>query len=174
MNNLLVKIGLKYGGIGGLMAVLAMVAFVFIDNNPLGPEFYFAAPLVFVFVFFAMREFKFFKDGYMTFSQGVAIGFITYVMIGIISGIAVFALLQWIEPELLPHYIELKMKGLMENKTEIIAQYGEGVFNDNYDKLPKTTAWELGLTDFIQKLLSGVIITMILTMLMRKSKPIEE
>lgn len=167
--NRLFSIAVKYGLIGGLLVVFLYLLFYFLGKNPLLEIKYIDLPILGIFIFFALKEFKVrFNDGELRFWQGITGGMITYVTIAVISGIFILILLNVIDPGITQSYIESRVSLLNENKETLIESINEQAYTDALEGVQNTTATDLALDDFLKKSIIGLFLTIIIAVILRK------
>lgn len=167
--NRLFSIAVKYGLIGGLLVVFLYLLFYFLGKNPLLEIKYIDLPILGIFIFFALKEFKVrFNDGELRFWQGITGGMITYVTIAVISGIFILILLNVIDPGITQSYIESRVSLLNENKETLIESINEQAYADALEGVQNTTATDLALDDFLKKSIIGLFLTIIIAVILRK------
>jgi hypothetical protein len=58
LKNKLISVPLKYGAIGGIIVIILNLLFYFSGRNPLVEIKYIDIPLLVIFIFFALKEFR--------------------------------------------------------------------------------------------------------------------
>jgi len=106
IRNQLVNVPVKFGLIGSGLFMLMFVITHYIGKNPLIDLKIFDFILIPIFLFAAMKEFRDFRNNkILHFWQGMTVGFLTFMSIGILSGFFIFIALEYIRPSFLPEYI---------------------------------------------------------------------
>jgi len=159
----------KYGLVGGMLAIMLFFILILFGENPLVSGSLFAFFFIPIFVFFAVKEFK--KDynaGYLHFWQGMSIGFVTYMVLALVSAGFLLFYLELINPQLLQDYI-LDRVALMEgSKQNLVERLGEDTYSNSLLSVQNATAFDLALDDFLRKIFAGFFITTIIAVVMRQ------
>ncbi|MGF1638828.1 MAG: DUF4199 domain-containing protein [Cyclobacteriaceae bacterium] len=167
--NPLIMVGGKYGLAGAFVGMFAMLFLFWLNKNPMIYARYFDVILVPVFVFFAIREFKIYRNqGKLHFWQGMSLGFISYMLISILSGIFVLLLLYGLAPDLFTEYMSNRMALLAESKEEIISSIDANAYAQTLENLQNTKPWHLALDDFLKKSIIGLFLTILFSIILRK------
>lgn len=178
MNKLapILKVPLKYGLIGSGLSVILILVFYFSNRHPLLiPIYYDYRIFLFgVFIFFGIKEFKEYYNGNrLHFWQGITIGVIIYVSIGILIG-AFILLFSNVQPEFLQQYIDGTIRGLELNKELLITEspitISEEEFQQQITLLKDTPPYKLTLDFFIKSCLIGFMISIIMAVVMRRTE----
>lgn len=165
-----IQTALKYGLLGGALLILLFFTLHFLNMNPvvLSKKLDFGFIIVPLIVFFSIKEFRDYRNGkVLTFGQGMTVGFFTYVFLAIISGFFIFILFN-IQPELLDEYISDRIAVMEEKKTDIIESLSLEAYDKTYADLLNTTPFILALDDLLKKIFTGLFVTIILSILLRR------
>ncbi|UII20343.1 DUF4199 domain-containing protein [Fulvivirga ligni] len=173
----LVRVPLKFGLIGAILGVVIILVLYFINRHPLliPPFLDFRILLFAVFIFFAMKEFKdFYNNQMMNFWQGIVIGFIIYMVIGILVGLSIVIICQ-IMPGFLQTYIDGTVNGMMMQKDQLLhggkITITEEEFNKQVVLLKNDTGAGTLFFDYLVKsTLIGFFVTLLLSVLMRRTE----
>lgn len=111
---------IKWGLIGaGVIIVLDLVLSLFSDKVYILGSSYTALPVIVITMVMAVKEYKFFNDGYASFKEALTASWLTYLITGLITTLFVYIHLNFIQPSLLEAMKEVtreameKMSGLM-------------------------------------------------------------
>ncbi|WP_194976897.1 DUF4199 domain-containing protein [Aquiflexum lacus] len=160
----------RFGLIGGLFCVFAFLMFNWLGYDPTNFSMLFGYVLIPIFVFLGIRYFK--KDvnnGELSFANGMSIGFLIYTMIAFISGLGIWIILL-IDISLFEAIKILKLEVLNTNKELIISQLSEESFEITLQKIMAMKPIDIALNDFIWKILPGLFFTIIISIILRKTK----
>jgi hypothetical protein len=160
----------RFGLIGGLFCVFAFLMFNWLGYDPTNFSMLFGYVLIPIFVFLGIRYFK--KDvnnGELSFAHGMSIGFLIYTMIAFISGLGIWIVLL-IDISLFEAIKILKLEVLNTNKELIISQLSEESFEITLQKIMAMKPIDIALNDFIWKILPGLFFTIIISIILRKTK----
>lgn len=160
----------RFGLIGGIFCILAFLLFNWLGYDPTNFSMLFGYVLVPVFVFLGIRFFK--KEvnhGELSFAHGMSIGFLIYTMIAFISGLGIWIVLL-ADPGLFEKIRTLKLEVLNTNKELIISQLDEKSFDITLGKIMAMKPIDIALNDFIWKILPGLFFTIIISIILRKTR----
>lgn len=166
----LVGISLRNGLIAGVLAVTLLMVMFYLGRHPLmvAPFLDFRIILLGIFLFFTLKEFREnHQNGELHFWQGMAGGFI---MVMITATVA--SLLLWIftafEQDFIPEYVTQMTKYLSDFSDEDIKRIGKDAFQRNLDNLPSTNGKQIASSYFIQSMIVGFFVTIILSVALRR------
>ena len=171
LKNPIVKASVKYGVIGGLLAVILLIVLHAIGQNPIlsTKKIPFGIILVPLLVFFNMKEFRdYFNNGELRLWQGLVIGFVNYLIIALISAIFIWAFLTYYDQEILKELINFNVLNFEQNKTGFIETFDEATYDKVLADIRNTTVHHIALDDFVRKMLIGFISTFIISIFLRK------
>ncbi len=171
LKNPLYKTPLKFGLIGGLMAIVIFVFLYFLGQNPVltNKKIPFGLILLPLFIFFSVKEYRDFRNQrQLRFWQGIVIGVINYLLIAIISAIFIWAFTTYIDKSLVDDMIAFGIQHLEKGKEGFIEIYGQEYYNQTVQSAKNTTAYHIALDDFVIKVLIGTLSTFIISIILRK------
>ena len=175
MNNLIQKVGLKWG----LIVAAVSVAFSIIQMSTIGVsvELSLANSLMGLMGFvitiggaiLTMRDYKSQNDGYMTLGEGFKTGMVMFAVSSIISSIYNFINFKFLNPELPEEMLNATMEALENtpNMQEEMLEMMEGF----YSVLTSANFQLIG--GILGGLLFGAIIAVIVAAIMKKDPPLE-
>lgn len=166
----LVKISLRYGAVAGILAVALLISLFYFGRHPFlaAPFLDFRIFLFGVFMFFAMKEFRDYKQqGVLYFWQGLFIG-----MIVVSAGSLIGTIGLWIfgssEERFVQGYVEGMTAYLKTFPKEDIERIGVEVYERNLRELPSTNITDLVAIHLVQGVLIGTFVTIILSVILRR------
>ena len=172
----IIAVPLKFGLVGAGIAILLFLLLYFLGKNPLiiYGNFDFSFLLIPVFIFFSIKEFRDYKNNReLLFWQGMSVGFINYFVIALVSALFIYIFLSFVDLELVSGYVADRMQIMNEMKGEMVKQMGEDVFTRTYAELGNTTAYVIALDDFLKKIVIGLFLTIIISVLLRRSNEVK-
>ena len=166
----LLSVALRYGAVAGILAALLLIGTYYISGHPLmiSPFLDFRLLLLGVFVFFTLKELRdIHQQGVLYFWQGMIGALVVVLSAGIIStgGMLIFGTL---ENRFVADYIVEMEKYLRTFNPEAIAQVGKEMYERNLTLLPSTNIGDLATTYFVQGLVIGFFVSIILSVILRK------
>lgn len=171
LKNPIVKVSLKYGAIGGLLAIILLIVLYAVGQNPLlsTKKIPFGIILIPLLVFFSIKEFRdYFNNSELRFWQGLVIGFVNYLIIALISAAFIWAFLSYYDQEILKELINFNVLNFEQNKTGFIETFDQATYDKVLADIRKTTVYHIALDDFVRKMLIGFISTFIISIFLRK------
>ncbi len=168
----MIKVALKYGTTGGVFLIILFLILYYTNENPLLYSKLIDVFILLIFLVFAIREYrKIYNNGELHFWQGMSVGILTYIGMAMISAVFIYIMTAVVDPQLLTHYIESRMIMLEENKETLIKTIDEQAYLKSVSGVKKTTAFDLALDDFLKKTITGLIITIAISVIFRKQTP---
>lgn len=159
-----------FGLIGGVFCVLAFLLFKWIGFDATNLSMLFGYVLIPIFVFLGIRYFRNdINGGELSFAHGMTIGFLIYSMIAVVAGLGIWLVLS-ISPEFFQEIKTSKVAVMDTNKDLIVGQLGQESFDFTYEKILAMTALDIALNDFIWKILPGLFFTIIISIILRRTK----
>lgn len=159
----------KFGLLGGGLSVLGFFVLSLFYPDPTNLNLLFGYFLVPVAVFLSI---KFFKDGsnegFLSFSEGMTVGFVTYVCLGLLSILGIWLILEF-SPELFQAIKVQKLSVLAESKATIVEQVGEDSFHTTEASLANMSTWDVALNDGLWKIVPGMFFSIIISIIFRKN-----
>jgi hypothetical protein len=167
----LILVCLRWGGIAGILTTILMITTYYIAVHPfmVAPFLDFRILIFGVFIFFALKEFRDYKQGGLLYFWQGLIGCFVIVLISMsISsvGLYIFGLLK---PEFLTSYITAATEYLRTYPPEIIEQIGKDVYESNLKALPATNLGVMIETYFLKGMLIGLFVSIILSVILRRT-----
>ena len=160
----------KYGLIGSVLIAILFVILFYSNKHPLLIPIIidFRLLLIPLFVFVSIKEFRDYRNSKLLhYWQGMAIGFLCYLAIGLISSIFILVFSNF-EPNFIIQYVDISTAQLINNKQQVINAVGEEAFNRTIQKMPLTTSLDLALDYLLKTLLIGIPLTIIISVFLRK------
>lgn len=167
----LILICLRWGVIAGIITTILMITTYYIAVHPfmVAPFLDFRILVFGVFIFFALKEFRDYKQGgLLYFWQGLIGCFIVVLVSTSISssGLYIFGLMK---PEFLTAYIAAATEYIKSFPPEAIEQLGKDVYESNLKALPATNLGVMIETYFLKGMLIGLFISLILSVILRRT-----
>ncbi|OEK03421.1 hypothetical protein BFP97_18695 [Roseivirga sp. 4D4] len=173
INPIIPRLSFRYGLAGGLMAIVAFLVFFYLDQEPWRNLISFMLDILIVglFSFLSIKDFRSnYNNGELRFYHGMSLGFICYSTIAFVFAIFYLVFMQWIEPDFLNMFIETA-KSDMELRKDMILQGVESdpeiYFAEQLASLDKITKSSLIFDSFLKKLIFGIFLTPIFSIVLR-------
>jgi len=168
--NPLFLVPFKYGMVGSLLNILALLVLFYLGRHPLllSPVLDARLPLYALFIFVSFKVFKEeYNDGIMDFWQGMTIGMIVYILMAMLTATFIFVFSEISTTNFLTEYIRIATGQLVEHKATFIETIGEKTYFDTLAQLPKTLPIHLAVDYLLKSMPIGLFLTLIMSILMR-------
>ncbi|MCB0504413.1 MAG: DUF4199 domain-containing protein [Cyclobacteriaceae bacterium] len=166
----LIQVAIKMGLLGALMSIISLLILFYLGRHPLllNPVLDARWPLMGLFVFFALKMLRDQNNGVLHFWQAMLLGFLIYMIMAQMAAafIAIFASID--ATHFMSSYIAIATEQINVNKADLIDKLGEKTVTDALAMLPNTTASNLAFDYFLKSMPIGLILTLILSTLMRR------
>jgi len=90
-------------------------------------------------------------------------------MIAVVAGLGIWLVLS-LSPEFFQEIKAAKVAVMDTNKDLIVGQLGQESFDFTYEKIKAMTALDIAVNDFIWKILPGLFFTIIISIILRRTK----
>lgn len=158
----------KFGTLGGVLSIVSFLLLAWIYGDPTNLNLVFGYIIVPICIFLTIKFFKeYTNNGLLSFSEGMTVGFVSYIILGAISGIGIWLWLS-ISPDLFQTILDSKLNVLIENKDLILGQVGEKSYETTLESIQEMTPWDVGLNDTLWKIIPGLFFTIIISIILRK------
>lgn len=159
----------QFGGIGGVLSIAAFVVLSFLRSDPTNLSLIFGYVIIPISLFLAIKFFKeYTNQGFLSFAEGMSIGFVTYCLIALISGIGTWVILLF-SPVLFEEIKLSKLEVVEQNRETITAQMGEDSFQTTLYSVQNMIPWDIAFNDAIWKVIPGLFFTIIISIILRKN-----
>jgi hypothetical protein len=163
------KTAYQFGALGGLMSGLSFYVLSLFHSDPTNLNLVFGYLITPITVFLAIKFFKdYSNDGYLSFSEGMSVGAVSFLLLAILSTGIVWGVLES-SPSLFSAIQTAKWAALEKNKELIISQVGQASFEVTQTNLKSMTAWDVALNDGIWKIIPGMFFSIIISIILRKN-----
>lgn len=170
MTKILLKISARYGAVAGFLAFVLMVVMYYLGPHPLltSPMFDFRILLFGIFIFFTLKEFRdFHQDGALYFGQAMLGGFVFILVTTSLTSVFMLLFGSW-EKGFVESYIIQITAYVKSFPTEEIDRIGKEIYERNLRALPATNISELAQTYFVQGMIIGFFVNIILSVILRR------
>mgnify|MGYP005750757471 CR=1 FL=1 len=167
--NKYLKTAYQFGILGGLLSVISFYILSFLNPDPSNLNLVFGYLIIPFAVFLSIKFFKeYTNNGYLSFSEGMTVGFVTYTLLGLVSCLGIWIILLTM-PDFFMVIKESKLFVLEENKETIIQQLGESSYNTTLQSISNLTPWNVALNDGLWKIIPGMFFSIIISIILRKN-----
>lgn len=159
----------QFGTLGGILSIVSFYFLSYFYPDPTNLNLLFGYVLVPIALFLSIKFFKDYSNsGFLSFSEGMTVGFVTYLLLGLLSTLGIWLILSF-SPELFQLIKNQKLEVLMESKETIISQLGENSFLTTEGNLQNMSPWDIALNDGLWKIVPGMFFSIIISVIFRKN-----
>ena len=167
--NKYLKTACQFGTLGGVLSVLSFLILSFIYPDPTNLNLVFGYVITPIALYLGIKFFKdYTNEGYLSFAEGMTVGFVTYILMGLLSTLGIWAILFAV-PDLFGNIQETKWAVLDQNKDVIVSQVGLSSFEATKISLKEMSSWDVALNDGIWKIIPGMFFSIIISIILRKN-----
>ncbi|RAU81595.1 DUF4199 domain-containing protein [Pontibacter arcticus] len=167
-NQSIVRVGVRYGVLGGLACFVIMLLLYFLGANPFGDLGRWSYVPLPVFIFLAIRYFKKFDEAELGFGKGFRVGLSVAFYAALCASLLVFLLIYIVGPEILQTHIAETKALLAETEAEQIRLLGAKVYNEAVAALESTTPTMQAADDFVRRIFVGGVFSLVAAVFFRK------
>ncbi|MHA7131052.1 DUF4199 domain-containing protein [Algoriphagus namhaensis] len=159
----------KFGALGGLFSLVSFTVLAWMYGDPSNLNLVFGYLIVPIAVYLSIKFFKdYSNDGMLSFSEGMTVGFVAYLLLGLISGLGIWLILSLV-PDLFLTIQESKLAVLADSKALILEQVGEKSYESTLASVQNMSPFDVALNDAIWKIVPGLFFTIIISIILRKT-----
>lgn len=158
-----------FGVLGGVLGIISFFTLSFFREDPTTLNLIFGYVIVPISIYLALRYFKDYSNGgYISFAEGMSVGFVAYMIIAIISFVGIFLILSF-DSSLFEIIKSSKIDTLVTSKETIVSQVGENSFEATLESVKGMDISDVALNDAIWKIVPGLFFTIIISIILRKN-----
>lgn len=162
------KTAYQFGSLGGVFSIFSFILLTWLNPDPTNLNLVFGYLITPIAIFLAIKYFKEYSNkGLISFSEGMTVGFVTYVLLGLISGLGIWFILL-ISSDLFNKIQLSKLEVLSDNSEMIISQVGEQSFQTTLQSIQEMVPIDIALNDTLWKIIPGLFFTIIISIILRK------
>ncbi len=159
----------RFGTLGGVFSILSFLVLAWTNGDPTNLNLIFGYIISPVAIFLAIKYFKdYSNEGFLSFSEGMTVGFVAYMILGLLSGLGIWVILS-VSPDLFETILLSKLSVLEENKEMILEQVGQDSYNNTLANIQTMNPFDVALNDAIWKMIPGLFFTIIISIILRKT-----
>ena len=164
----MIKVALKYGLIGAVLSVILFTTLYFIKQNPLVEGRIFDFFVIPVMIFFSIKEYRDYNNGQrLWFWQGMSVGFLNYLTIGIVTATFIALFLQ-LEPQVLTDFIGDRLVYLETHKKELLEEMDLASYERTLKDVQEISVFDVVGDEVLRKSIIGLFLTIIISVFLRK------
>ncbi|MEN2283634.1 DUF4199 domain-containing protein [Algoriphagus sp. SE2] len=158
-----------FGVLGGILGLVSFFTLSFFRDDPTTLNLIFGYVIIPISVYLALRYFKDYSNqGYISFAEGMSVGFVSYMIIAIISFLGIWLFLT-IDINLFELIKSSKIDTLVQSKDTIVSQVGQNSYDATLESVKMMRKTDIALNDAIWKIIPGLFFTIIISIILRKN-----
>ena len=158
-----------FGVLGGVLGLISFFTLSFFRDDPTTLNLVFGYVIVPISIYLALRYFKDYSNqGFISFAEGMSVGFVTYMLIAIFSFLGIWVFLT-IDINLFELIKSSKIDTLVQSKDTIVSQVGQNSYDATLESVKVMTKTDIALNDAIWKIIPGLFFTIIISIILRKN-----
>ena len=164
------KISARYGAAAGILAFILLMVMYYLGRHPLltSPFLDFRILLFGIFIFFTLKEFRdYYQDGILYFWQAMIGGWTVVLIATIVTSILLWLFGGW-DNDFVESYMPRLLLYLKSFPQEDIDRIGKEIYERNLKALPATNIFDLIQTYFMQGIVIGFFVNIILSVILRR------
>ncbi|OOG73302.1 DUF4199 domain-containing protein [Algoriphagus sp. A40] len=159
----------QFGTLGGILSIISFYSLSYLYPDPTNLNLLFGYVLVPIAVFLSIKFFKEYSNsGFLSFSEGMTVGFVTYILLGLLSTFGIWLVLRF-SPDLFELIKNQKLEVLIESRDTIISQLGENSYLTTEENMKEMSPWDIALNDGLWKIVPGMFFSIIISIIFRKN-----
>jgi hypothetical protein len=166
----LLRISVRYGTVGGILAFMLLIITFYLGRHPLitSPFLDFRVLLFGIFIFFTLKEFRDYEqEGVLYFSQAMIGGLVVIMIMTTLTSI-MLQIFGTVEKDFVATYIDQVTAYIKAFTKEDIERVGKALYERNLAELPSTNISMLTVTYFVHGLVIGFFVNIILSVILRR------
>ena len=168
LNQTIIRVGIRYGVLCSLGCFLLVAALYFMGYNPFGDIGRLTYLPIPVFIFLAIRYFKLFNEGNMSFGKGFRVGLSVAFYTAMATAMLIFLFIYLVGPEIIHNHVA-EMRAMMDaTREQQVKLLGEESFELSYKALDTLTPSMLATYDFVSRVFVGGIFALVAAVFFRK------
>lgn len=158
-----------FGVLGGVLGLVSFITLSFFRDDPTTLNLIFGYVIVPISIYLALRYFKDYSNqGFISFAEGMSVGFVSYMLIAIISFLGIWLFLT-IDSNLFEFIKSSKIDTLVQSKDTIVSQVGQNSYDATLESVKLMSKIDVALNDAIWKIIPGLFFTIIISIILRKN-----
>lgn len=158
-----------FGVLGGVLGLISFFTLSFFREDPTTLNLVFGYVIVPISIYLALRYFKEYSNqGFISFAEGMSVGFVSYMLIAIISFLGIWVFLT-IDINLFELIKSSKIDTLVQSQDTIVSQVGQNSYDATLESVNVMSRTDIALNDAIWKIIPGLFFTIIISIILRKN-----
>lgn len=167
-NQAIVRVGVRYGVLCGIACFAVILLQWMLGYNPLGEAGRLSFLPIPFFIFLAIKYYKQFDEAEIGFLKGLRIGLSVSFYTALATSMLLFILLYFAGADMIASYVETMKLALEADKELQIQTFGKEMYEQSYAALEMMSPSLLATYDFVARLFSGLIFSVVAAVFFRK------
>jgi len=167
-NQAIVRIGIRYGVLSGLICFALVALLYVIGYNPFGDIGRISYLPIPIFIFLAIRNYRKYVFTDLSFGRGFRVGLAVAFYTALTSALLVLALIYLAGPDILQAHIAEMRAILEETREQQVQILGEASYNQVYEALGTLTPTTQAADFFLWRMIVGSIFALVAAVFFRK------
>ncbi len=167
-NQAIVSVGIRYGVLSGVACFAIVLLLWILGYNPLGEAGRLSFLPIPVFIFLAIKYYKQFDEAEIGFLKGLRVGLSVSFYTALAASMLLFILLYFAGNNMIASYVETMKLALVTEKELQVQTFGEEMYKQSYAALEMMSPSLLATYDFVARLFSGLIFSVVAAVFFRK------
>src|SRR5688572_15897070 len=166
----LLKLSIRYGAGAGILAFMLLLVMYYVGPHPLltSPFLDFRILLFGIFIFFTLKEFRdYYHKGILYFWQAMLGGWTVILIATIATSFLLWLFGTW-DNGFVDSYIAQAITYLKSFPQQDVDRIGKEIYDRNLKALPATNIFDLIQTYFMQGIVIGFFVNIILSVILRR------
>jgi len=168
----MLRYALHYGGIQGVATFALFILLYMIGINPLGNASWLGAWIPVLIISKSTRSYRDNElEGFISYGEGFRMGFLTAAAGGLLSALLVFIFCTLVDGTLIDEFKNQTLMQLEQVENQMKGLIGDTFYDNAVDTYNKINLQTVVSGEFFNKLLGGLIISLITAAIYKKDKP---
>ena len=166
------RYGLHYGGILGASSFAMFLIIYLTGNNPLGNASWLGAWIPAVVIAVAVKSYRTHEgEGFISYGEGFRTGLITALLGGVLSALLIYIFCTLFDSTLVERFKADSLAQLELMEGQFKSMLSDKMYDQAVDAYNNIDLQSIAMNDFFNKLLSGIILSLIIAAVYKRNKP---
>ncbi|WP_207436370.1 DUF4199 domain-containing protein [Sabulibacter ruber] len=166
-----INTAIRYGVTGGIVTFIYILVLALLKlENPYSNTSEYSSTLLFVpvFIFLSIKYYKRFHNSELGFLKAFKVGFLTVFFLAFTAAMLLCIYSVFAGEEMIKEYIILSQKQMELTKKDLVKLMGEANYKNAYQNLNQLNAYILAQISFVNRVVAGFFISIVLAVFFRK------
>lgn len=163
---------MNYGAMAALSCFAMFMLIYLMGINPLGPASWMAVWIPPLFIYLSIRYYRNeLSGGYVKFADAFRAGMLTSFGCALLYALMVYIFGKIADPGLMDSFRETMLQNLETTETEMRNMLGDTMYERSVEEMKNMTLANQAFSDFLYKIISGTVFSLIFAAIMKKKSP---